>query len=172
MIKHYCFCPADDGFLYVETPSYKYLLNLLLTQRWRGTAHLRTRHGRVPYSGGGIIFKAVNLYLRGVKPLWFLKNGGDYDIASEQLLAKGIYDDTWDTELHYEEQYIKECEWKGPSGLQFDISDIDSIWIGLPTQRSHDISKILAELSELFPEIPILLEEPLKADNPCIDLCL
>jgi hypothetical protein len=171
MIKHYCFCPADDGRLYVETPTYKNLLTLLLQQKWRGTAHLRTQHGYVPYSGGGIAFKAINLFLRGVKPLWFLKKDGNYEIASDQLIAAGIYEDGWETETFYEDQYIKECEWKGPTGLRFSMDDIDYIWIGRPTQKTHNVSKILRELSELFPGLPVSLETPSIADNPCIELC-
>lgn len=171
MIKHYCFCPADDGLLYVETPSYESLLTLLLQQKWRGTAHLRTRHGYVPYNGGGIVFKAVNLFLKGVKPLWFLKRGGDFETAVDQLIDDGVYKDEWEAESFYEQQYIKECEWKGPIGMRFDLFDINYIWIGSSTQRSQNLPRILEELSELFPEVPISLEIPITDNNPCIDSC-
>jgi hypothetical protein len=109
--------------------------------------------------------------LRGVKPLWFLKKDGNYEIASDQLIAAGIYEDGWETETFYEDQYIKECEWKGPTGLRFSMDDIDYIWIGRPTQKTHNVSKILRELSELFPGLPVSLETPSIADNPCIELC-
>lgn len=161
--RDYCFCPADDGLLYVEFRTASDLLNLLLQTQFRNVAHFRTRHGYVPYSGGGIAFNAQAMYLKGVRPLWFLKKNGNIEEAIDQLLADGIYKNEREIDKYYESQYVKECEWKGPSKLRFDLDDVEFIWIG-PRESKRDI---VEEIEAIFPDLEIVDQAPEKADNPC-----
>ena len=165
-VRNYCFCPADDGLLYVEFPNADQLITLLLQQKFRNVAHFRTRHGYVPYSGGGIAFNAQSMYLKGVKPLWFLRSFGDYNYAIEQLIEDSIYQNKREAERHYESQYVKECEWKGPIGLRFDLNDVEFVWLG-SKKLKRDIKK---EIKTLFPNIPILKEPPESVTNPCVEI--
>lgn len=166
-IKNYCFCPVDDGTLYVETPDVDGLITLLLQQKFRNVAHFRTRHGYVPYIGGGIAFNAHAMYLKGVKPLWFLRPFGQYEIALDQLVNDGIFKNKREAERHYESQYIKECEWKGTRGLTFNLQDIDYIWIG-PKKTKRKLADIKNQIHSIFPDLVISDEPPPRADNPCL----
>lgn len=170
--RDYCICPIDDGLLYVEFPNYNMLRNFLITQRWRGTAHLRTRHGYVPYFGGGIAFDARPLLLHGVKPLWFVEPGGDKARAVKQLLADGVYEDYWEAERHYgHQQYAAECEWEGPRKMWIDPAWIDHVWIA-PTQPKRigrPMKKLVKELQRFLPRgVPIYPDAPDPAGwKPC-----
>lgn len=142
---------------------------MLLQQKWRGRANLRTLHGYVPYYGGGIAFKFPNLLFRGVKPSWYLK--GDYSVAIHQLVEAGYFDSTLDAERHYS-HYPNECEWFGPKGMRFDLNDIQYIWLGGQVGHPYSADSILEMLNEILPDdILIRLEHPesLGADNPCKD---
>lgn len=166
MEEHYHICPITDGLLYVEVPSFKSLMTLLLQQRWRGEAHLRTREGYVPYSGGGIAFYAWNLILKGVRPIWYdTKPRGQklpIDQIIEYLIHQGIYSDWGEAYDHNEQKaYANECEWKGPRKMRFDIEDVAYVWIGHLALRKHPLQKMLDQLRSFMPPaIPILLEEP------------
>jgi hypothetical protein len=160
----YHICPITDGLLYVEMPSFKGLITLLLQQKWRGLAHLRTREGYVPYSGGGIAFYAWNLILKGVKPIWYDVPGPSppIDEIIEYLVAKGIYEDWAEANWHNHQQgYASECEWRGPKGMRFDMTDVAYVWIGWSAKKKHKMEHMIGRLrSFLPPHIPILLEQP------------
>jgi len=122
----YCFCPPDDGLLYVELPEPMDVVTFLLQQRWRREPHLRTRHGYVPYNGGGVAFYFDALRMHGAVPTWYLD--GDYKTALQQLVEKGIYDNIRDAEIHHN-IYPEECEWVGPHRMSFSFDDIAFVWI-------------------------------------------
>lgn len=164
-MTEYCFCPADDGLLYVEFPDFDHIMTFLLQQRFRRNAHFRTRHGYVPYFGGGIAFDARALYLKGVKPLWFLKKkDGNIQKAIDELIQDGIYQTRREADRHYEAVYIDECEWLGPSRLWIDLKDIEYVWIG----SRQPSKKTLEDFNFLFPNIKLKKTAPRSGlDNPC-----
>lgn len=167
-MKDYCFCKSRDGFLYVETPSFDHLRNLILNQRFRDSAHFRTLDGFVPYLGGGAVFDVAYLRLLGVQPLWYLRKGGSYELAERQLLQEGIYADEHDVYKFNGHQYAGECEWLGKRGLRFDVKQIKAVWIGRGKDK-RSVEERLGILAELLPKTVELWSEPLEATGvkPC-----
>jgi hypothetical protein len=159
-------CPITDGLLYVEVPNFEQLVTLLIQQRWRRVAHLRTKEGYVPYFGGGIAFNAWNMILKGVKPLWFRRRGGMRQLeafleAVEEAYQMGFYDDFHDAEMHNGDPYPNECEWQGPSGLRFSTDDIEFVWVHWRVAEEIGPAVVKRRLYEFLPrDIPVLLERP------------
>jgi hypothetical protein len=160
MSRAYCLCPARDGLLYVEFPSYVHLRNLLLNQRVRDKAHFRTVDGYVPYYGAGLAFDARYLALAGVKPLWYLRGDASRQIAVEQLIKDGIYrdeDEAYEFDGHH---YGDECEWVGPSGMRFDPRWVEQVWVWPGRTPRVELEKHLEELAWLLPGVPADLGKP------------
>jgi hypothetical protein len=161
--RGYCICLPSDGLLYVDVPTAAHLGNLLLTQRFRGQAHFRTKHGHTPYSGGGIAFKYRPLLMRGVKPIWYPK--GDHDAAVTQLVEDGVYADEREAQqYHAQSGYASECEWMGPAGLRFDPSWIVFAWQN-PRKPLADVH--LTAIEESLPNLDLRAEAPESGSSPC-----
>ncbi len=162
------FAPIDDGLLYVEVPTFESLQNLLLNQRWRNRAHLRTSCGYVPYFGGGIAFKAWNLIAKGVKPLWREAPGESPEEALSRIVkTTGFFEDENEALEHHAHCYKKECEWRGPAGMEFSNSDIAFVWLGPTTVRKIGAKEAKAQLRLFLPSrIPIREEAPEKQPFP------
>ncbi len=127
--RGYCICPATDGLLYVQVPTFDHLLRFLTTRRWTGEAHLRTIDGYVPYFGGTIAFHAERLALKGVKPMWHRRfSDVSHGEADRQLLEDGVYV-TLSEARKYQSGYPQECEWVGPRGLRFEDADIAAVYV-------------------------------------------
>lgn len=158
--KAYCLCPARDGLLYVEFPSYARMRNLLLNQRFRDEAHFRTVDGYVPYYGAALAFDARSLYLVGVKPLWYLHRNGDRAQAIEQLIADGIYDNEHEAYEYDGHHYGDECEWWGPRGMRFDPRWIAQVWIWPGRTPRTELAERQDEMAWLLPRVPVEFGKP------------
>jgi hypothetical protein len=154
--RAYCICRPADGRLYVETPTTDSLRNLLITQRFRRDAHFRTRQGYVPYSGGGLAFSARYLTLKGVKPVWYLREKGNYKRALRQLVRDGIYADVHEAES-FHDVHPSECEWRGPKGMRFDPAQVKFAWA----------KKRTLIRPWLPPKVPIGTSTPRSGNSPC-----
>lgn len=168
MSKPYCICFPHDGLLYVETPDFMHLRQLLMQQRFRGYAHLRTADGFVPYFGGGIAFHFPYLYMIGVKPIWYRKRTATLQEALSAVVADGFFaseDEADDFDGH---NYSDECEWRGPRGMRFSLAAIEYIWLGFRNEDYREGER-LEILRQFVPEnIPIVINKPEPTGHkPC-----
>ena len=156
----YCICAPRDGLLYVELPNYDSLRNLLLNQRFRDVAHFRTVDGSVPYYGAALAFDVRYLTLIGVKPLWYLRAGGNRARALQQLVADDVYvdvDEAYDFDGHH---YGDECEWEGPRGMRFNPRWIETVWIWPGRATPAQLEQRQQEIAWLVPGAPIEFGKP------------
>lgn len=163
--RAYCICWPTDGLLYVEVPSYDHLRNLLLTQKWRGDAHLRTKDGYVPYFGGGIAFSFTKMRMKGVHPVWYIRKGFTKQQAVAHLVEDGLFVSERDALRHAEGDYPGECEWKGKKGLSFTPDAIEYVWLGKRAGKPFDEAK--AELHQFIPDLDVRSEAPPSGNSPC-----
>lgn len=161
MPRDYCICLPHDGLLYVEFPSYDHMRNLLLNQRFRGEAHFRTVDGYVPYYGAALAFDARALIvLADVRPLWYLRRGGNRRRAVTQLIADGYYADERDAHEYDGHHYGDECEWIGPRGMRVDPHWIEAAWIWPGRASAAELREREAELGWLIPAVPVERGKP------------
>jgi hypothetical protein len=160
MARDYCICPARDGLLYVEFPTYEAMRNLLLNQRFR-EAHFRTVDGYVPYYGAALAFDTRSLMVfAGVKPLWYPRKGGDRQRAMAQVVADGIYTDEHEAYDFQGHHYGDECEWRGERGLRFDPSWIEHAWIWPGRATPAELAARQDEIAWLLPGVTVEFGKP------------
>ena len=161
--RDYCICPVTDGLLYVDVPSFDHLSSLLLTRRFRKGAHFRAKGGYTPHAGGGIAFQHKPLLLRGVKPIWYRKEGGDRTVAIEQLIEDGVYGSQRDAERAQRQRgYADECEWQGPTGMKFEPG-----WVVFAWHSRKASPEGIEQLLEIMPDLDLRSVAPSGGGGIC-----